>query len=61
MGDTLYATCGDLSIAYQLVGEGPVDLVFAGSFVSAIGILAITATGPWSRLKRQMEHRAFHN
>ena len=36
-------------------------LVFAGSFISAIGVLAITATGLWGRLKRQMEHRAFHN
>jgi pimeloyl-ACP methyl ester carboxylesterase len=36
VGDTLYATCGDLSIAYQLFGEGPVDLVVAGSFVSHI-------------------------
>ncbi|AGB22089.1 putative hydrolase or acyltransferase of alpha/beta superfamily [Mycobacterium sp. JS623] len=36
MGDTLYATCGDLSIAYQLFGEGPVELVVAGSFVSHI-------------------------
>ena len=36
VGDTLYATCGDLSIAYQLVGEGPIDLVFAGSFVSHV-------------------------
>lgn len=36
VGDTLYATCGDLSIAYQLFGEGPVDLVFAGSFVSHV-------------------------
>ena len=36
MGDTLYATCGDLSIAYQVFGEGPVDLVFVGPFVSHI-------------------------
>ncbi len=36
VGDTLYATCGDLSIAYQVFGEGPVDLVFVGPFVSHI-------------------------
>jgi pimeloyl-ACP methyl ester carboxylesterase len=36
VGDTLYATCGDLSIAYQVFGEGPVELVFAGSFVSHV-------------------------
>jgi pimeloyl-ACP methyl ester carboxylesterase len=36
VGDTLYATCGDLSIAYQVFGEGPVDLIFVGPFVSHI-------------------------
>lgn len=30
-------------------------LVFAGSFVSAIGVLAITVTGLWASLKQQME------
>jgi pimeloyl-ACP methyl ester carboxylesterase len=34
--DTSYASCGDLSIAYQVFGDGPVDLVFAGSFVSHV-------------------------
>lgn len=41
--------------------SGLAHLVFAGSFISAIGILAITATGLWASLKRQMEHRAFHD
>lgn len=41
VGDTLYATCGDLSIAYQLFGEGPVDLVFVGPFVSHVEV-------PWT-------------
>ena len=36
MPDTSYASCGDLSIAYQVFGDGPVDLVYAGSFVSHI-------------------------
>src|SRR5690242_15183998 len=36
VGDTSYASCGDLSLAYQLFGEGPVELVVAGSFVSHI-------------------------
>lgn len=40
--------------------SGLAHLVFAGSFVSAIGILAITATAIWGRLKRQTEHNAFH-
>ena len=34
--DTSYAPCGDLSIAYQVLGDGPVELVVAGSFVSHI-------------------------
>jgi pimeloyl-ACP methyl ester carboxylesterase len=34
--DTSYAACGDLSIAYQVFGEGPVDLVFVGPYVSHI-------------------------
>lgn len=36
MPETAYATCGDLSLAYQVFGEGPIDLVFAGSFVSHV-------------------------
>ncbi len=36
MADTSYASCGDLSLAYQVFGEGPVDLVYAGSFVSNV-------------------------
>ena len=36
MPDTSYAACGDLSIAYQVFGDGPVELVVAGSFVSHI-------------------------
>jgi pimeloyl-ACP methyl ester carboxylesterase len=36
VGDTSYASCGDLSLAYQVFGDGPVELVFAGSFVSHV-------------------------
>ena len=36
VAETSYASCGDLSIAYQVFGDGPVDLVFAGSFVSHV-------------------------
>jgi pimeloyl-ACP methyl ester carboxylesterase len=36
MAETSYASCGDLSLAYQVFGDGPVDLVFAGSFVSHV-------------------------
>lgn len=31
---TLYTKCGDLSIAYQVVGDGPIDLLFAHGWVS---------------------------
>lgn len=34
MAETSYASCGGLSLAYQVFGDGPVDLVYAGSFVS---------------------------
>ncbi|MBW8711784.1 MAG: alpha/beta hydrolase, partial [Mycobacterium sp.] len=36
MPDTSYAPCGDLSLAYQVFGDGPVELVVAGPFVSHI-------------------------
>jgi class 3 adenylate cyclase len=36
VADTLYASCGDLSLAYQVFGDGPVELVVAGSFVSHV-------------------------
>jgi pimeloyl-ACP methyl ester carboxylesterase len=34
--ETLYAPCGDLSLAYQVFGDGPVELVVVGPFVSHI-------------------------
>ena len=36
MPETSYATCGDLSLAYQVFGDGPVELVVVGPFVSHI-------------------------
>ncbi|MBP1820174.1 pimeloyl-ACP methyl ester carboxylesterase [Mycobacterium sp. OAE908] len=36
MPETAYATCGDLSLAYQVFGEGPIELVVGGSFASHI-------------------------
>jgi pimeloyl-ACP methyl ester carboxylesterase len=39
MAETSYAKCGDLSLAYQVFGDGPVDLVVAGSFVSHVELL----------------------
>ena len=34
--ETSYASCGDLSLAYQVFGDGPVELVFVGPMVSHI-------------------------
>lgn len=32
--DTMYATSGDVNIAYQVIGDGPLDLVFVMGWVS---------------------------
>ena len=37
--ETRYAKSGDLRIAYQVVGDGPFDLVFVPGFVSNIELL----------------------
>jgi pimeloyl-ACP methyl ester carboxylesterase len=34
--ETSYASCGDLSLAYQVYGDGPVELVVASGFVSHV-------------------------
>jgi len=34
--ETSYAACGDLSLAYQVFGDGPVELVFVGPMVTHI-------------------------
>ena len=39
MAETSYASCGDLSLAYQVFGEGPVELVFVGPMVTHIELL----------------------
>ena len=36
---TRYARSGDLDIAYQVVGEGPLDVVFVPIFASNIEIM----------------------
>ena len=36
MAETSYASCGGLSLAYQVFGEGPIELVFVGPFVSHV-------------------------
>jgi pimeloyl-ACP methyl ester carboxylesterase/class 3 adenylate cyclase len=36
VAETSYAKCGDLSLAYQVFGDGPVELVFVGPMVTHI-------------------------
>ncbi len=36
MAETSYAPCGDLSLAYQVFGDGPIELVFIPPFVSHV-------------------------
>ncbi len=36
---TRYAHSGDVSVAYQVVGEGPVDIVFAPGFISHVELV----------------------
>lgn len=37
--DIRYAKSGNVSIAYQVIGEGPTDLVFVPGFISNIGFI----------------------
>jgi pimeloyl-ACP methyl ester carboxylesterase len=36
MAETSYAKCGDLSLAYQVFGDGPVELVFVGPMLTHV-------------------------
>ena len=39
MPETSYASCGDLSLAYQVFGDGPIELVFVGPMVSYVELI----------------------
>jgi pimeloyl-ACP methyl ester carboxylesterase len=39
VAETSYASCGDLSVAYQVFGDGPVELVFVAPMVSHIELI----------------------
>ena len=39
MAETSYAKCGDMSLAYQVFGDGPVELVFVGPIVTHVELL----------------------
>jgi hypothetical protein len=43
MPETRYAHTGDVSIAYQVLGEGPFDVVIAPGFVSHVELIWETA------------------
>ena len=36
MPPTRYAVCDELSIAYQVIGDGPVDVILVPGFVSHV-------------------------
>ena len=36
VAETSYAKCGDLSLAYQVFGDGPVELVFVGPVITHV-------------------------
>ena len=36
--ETRYATSGNVRIAYQVIGQGPLDLVFVPGFISNLDI-----------------------
>jgi class 3 adenylate cyclase len=39
VAETSYAKCGDLSLAYQVFGDGPVELVFVGPWASHVELV----------------------
>jgi pimeloyl-ACP methyl ester carboxylesterase len=39
VAETSYAKCGDLSLAYQVFGDGPTELVFVGPIVTHVELL----------------------
>ena len=41
--ETRYAKSGSVNVAYQVVGEGPVDLVLVPGFVSHVDTATIAA------------------
>jgi class 3 adenylate cyclase len=43
MAQTKYARCGDLSLAYHVIGQGNIDLVIANSFISHLELDAIAS------------------
>jgi hypothetical protein len=44
--ETCYARNGDVRIAYQVVGEGELDLVFVPAFISNIELTDVPGSWP---------------
>jgi pimeloyl-ACP methyl ester carboxylesterase len=44
--ETLYTKSGDVSIAYQVTGDGPFDMVFIPPFVTHVELVWTTSFGP---------------
>ncbi len=42
MPETRYARCGDLSLAYQVFGSGPLNIIVSGSFVTNVEVLWVS-------------------
>ena len=36
--ETRYAKSGDVSIAYQVIGDGPFDIIFVPAFLSNVDV-----------------------
>jgi class 3 adenylate cyclase len=50
--ETRYAPCGDVSIAYQVMGDGPIDLIFAPGLVSHQEL--VHELPAWSRIATRL-------
>jgi pimeloyl-ACP methyl ester carboxylesterase len=44
--ETLYTRSGDVSIAYQVTGDGPFDMVFIPPFVTHVELVWTTSFAP---------------
>ncbi|MGZ8692748.1 MAG: alpha/beta fold hydrolase [Gaiellaceae bacterium] len=44
--ETLYTRSGDVSIAYQVTGDGPFDVVFTPPFVTHVELVWTTSFAP---------------
>ena len=50
--ETRYANSGGVHIAYQTLGDGPIDLVFTMGCSASVARRAAPANGRWSAARR---------